>query len=398
MGSIKKHQVVIIGGGLVGLATAKGLIDQGIDVAVIEKKQPKLSWNLSEKDLRVSAINRYSEQLLDQLGVWQAINQYPISPYEMMKVWDEGSEGSISMNAHDISERELGFIIENRIIVKSLWQALEAKNAKIYVDTAIHNLEEQTGSWQLMLSDGQTIQTELLVGADGQHSWLRERLAFQVKKKPYNQHAVVAEIQTEFGHKNTAYQRFLSQGPLAFLPLSDPFCSSIVWSTSKTLASELTEIDESVFNQRLTSAFDKHLGACEVKSKRVAFPLIEQHVTEYVREGVVLIGDAAHVIHPLAGQGVNQGFRDVKSLVDVLSSAHQKGRSLRALSTLKAYERERRWHNQLLIWLMAAFKSGFSNESKILGLLRGSGLSFVDKNNLLKRFFMAQAMGKQGII
>lgn len=394
----KRYQCVIIGGGMVGLALAKGLADGGIGVAVIERNQPKLTWQKDEKDLRVSAINRYSEHLLDDLGVWQAINQHEIAPYEQMFVWDEGSSGQITMSASEISERELGFIIENRIIIKSLWQALEAQNTKLYSNSVINTLEKNNDIWSLTLSDGSVVETGLLIGADGQKSWLRDKLGFTVSTKPYNQHALVAEIETEKSHKYCASQRFLATGPLAFLPLADPFRSSIVWSTTPEIADALTKMEEANFSDQLTKAFDGHLGQCKVVSKRVAFPLIEQHVSEYVKSGVVLLGDAAHVIHPLAGQGVNQGFRDVKALIDVLVSAHIKGRSLNEISILKQYERQRRWHNQLLIWTMAAFKEGFSNQSKVLGFLRGNGLSFVDKRALLKRFFMTQAMGKKGLI
>ncbi|MCF6764332.1 UbiH/UbiF/VisC/COQ6 family ubiquinone biosynthesis hydroxylase [Thiotrichales bacterium 19S3-7] len=398
MGNIKKHQVVILGGGMVGLTLAKGLIDQGINVAVIERNQPKLDFSDNKKDLRVSAINRFSEQLLDKLGVWQAIYEHDIAPFNQMYVFDQGSSGQIKMDALEIAERELGFIIENRVIVKTLWQGLVSKNAALYAPYTVESLIRNNHLWQLQLSDGSLIESELLVGADGAGSWLRNQFDFALKKRPYKQHALVAEIEIEKSHKSCATQRFLSTGPLAFLPLTDPFRCSIVWSTSENEATRLIELDEASFNEQLSNAFNYHYGQCSVQSQRVKFPLVEQHVDQYVKDGVVLIGDAAHVIHPLAGQGVNLGFRDASSLIDVLAAAHRKGRSLSELSTLKQYERERRWHNQLLIWMMTAFKTGFTNESKILGFLRGKGLSFVDRQALLKRFFMTQAMGKKGLM
>ncbi|MCF6776838.1 UbiH/UbiF/VisC/COQ6 family ubiquinone biosynthesis hydroxylase [Thiotrichales bacterium 19X7-9] len=398
MGNIKEYQAVIVGGGMVGLALAKGLIDRGLNIAIVERNQPKLHWSNNDKDLRVSAINRFSEQLLDNLDVWEAINQHEIAAFNQMFVFDEGSSGQIRMDAAEIAERELGFIIENRIIVKTLWQALMNKNAALYVPCTIEKLDRFDNQWQLALSDGRKIETQLLIGADGVSSWLRNQCQFQVKKRAYHQHAIVAEIETELSHKNCATQRFLATGPLAFLPLADPFRCSIVWSTTEHEATRLLALDDEAFNIELTNALNHHLGICKVQSKRVKFPLTEQHVERYAKDGVVLVGDAAHVIHPLAGQGVNLGFKDVSSLINVLTNAHQKGRSLGDLSTLQQYERERRWHNQLLIWMMAAFKSGFSNESKFLGFLRGNGLSFVDRRALLKRFFMTQAMGKKGLL
>lgn len=398
MNHMKKFQAIIVGGGMVGLSCAKGLSDCGIDVAIIEKNIPDLEFENKKSDLRVSAINRASEHLLEDLGVWQAISQMPITAYDQMRVWDENSSGMITMQAGELGERELGFIIENRIIIKALWQSLKESNVIIFAPNYIKSLDKNNqAQWKITLDDDTSIQADLLIGADGARSWLREKLDFKLKQKPYNQHGVVAEIKTDRMHQQTAYQRFLKTGPLAFLPLVKNDHCSIVWSTTPELAKHYLEIDEKSFNDELSKSFEFYLGHCEVQSKRVQFPLVEQHVEDYVKEGVVLIGDAAHVIHPLAGQGVNQGFRDVEVLVNVLKEAHQKGRLLSNLSLLKEYERQRRWHNQLLIWAMQAFKTGFSNQSKILSFIRGKGLNFVDQKKLLKRFFMMQAMGKKGL-
>jgi 2-octaprenylphenol hydroxylase len=374
-----------------------------LSVALIETNIPNYDWPSNSFDLRVSAITRASQHFLDELGVWQNIVNERATTYHDMHVWDAGGNGSIHFDCAEIGEPNLGHIIENRIINKSLMErASHIDNVDIYCPAKPARLllegeHSENNIAKLHLDDGTILNTELLVGADGGQSWVRDQAGISVSTRDYQQTAVVANVTTELSHQYTAWQRFLATGPLAFLPLSNSEgadnISSIVWSTSAEEAARLCELSEADFNAELTVAFEAKLGNVLTAGPRASFPIKGQHASHYVKPHLALIGDAAHTIHPLAGQGVNLGFADAQCLAQTILSAHAAHKSIGSYKTLRRYERSRRGDNQLMLESMGIFKQLFSNNTPGIRELRNAGLNFSDKSMPLKHFFMQKALG-----
>jgi 2-polyprenylphenol 6-hydroxylase len=397
-----KYDVVIVGGGMVGSSLACALANSALSVALVEAYQAPSSWPEGSYDPRVSAITRGSQTFLESLGVWQHILNERASAYEEMRVWDGAGDGSIHFDCAHIGEANLGHIIENRVINKTLMnRAKELDNLTLYCPakpvqfSAAKNQPADLAS--LQLDNGMTLQTALLVGADGGQSWLRQQAGILVDVQDYQQNAVVATIHTELSHQNTAWQRFLSAGPLAFLPLSNnsqnEHISSIVWSTSTQQAEYLCALTEKDFLRELENALGKPLGKMLRSDTRAHFPIKAQHAQQYVKPRLALIGDAAHTIHPLAGQGVNLGFADARSLAQVISNAEHKKQDIGSLRTLRRYERSRRGDNALMLETMTLFKTLFSNNSPGLTQLRNAGLRLSNQSQLFKNLIMGKALG-----
>ena len=389
----KIYDVCIVGGGMVGMALARGLSACEMNICLVEGSCPEINWDEETPALRVSAINQASEQLLKKINVWDGINKSSLTPYTDMKVWDAVSDGKIHMSCIDIGETELGYIIENRAILKSLYDSSASLDFDLSINVHIKRITGDPGDWHLLLGNGQTIQTKLIIGADGANSWVRKEMGFEVTEKPYQQNAIVAVVEMQKTHEYTAWQRFLPTGPLAFLPLNNQHQCSIVWSCDTQKANNLVKLDSVDFCQELQNAIENKFEAFKLLTKKVQFPLIERHVKSYCKPGVVLVGDAAHTIHPLAGQGVNLGFKDAATLIDVITKAYQSNRLIYDISTLQKYEKARRFDNQSTIYAMQFFKECFSNENKAFSLFRGFGLNTVDKIKLIKNKLIYQAMG-----
>lgn len=403
--SNKHYDIAIVGGGMVGSALACAIASSQqrikLNIALIERRQPDANWSKDSFDIRVSAITRTSQQLFEKLGVWETMCKQRVSPYSEMFVWDATGDGSIHFDCAEIGEPDLGHIIENRVITHALIKQVEQfDNIDLLCPASPKRLLLHTDKAQLELEDGTLLETDLLVGADGGNSWIRQQAGIQVDTKTYNQQALVTTVKTELYHQDTAWQRFLPTGPLAFLPLTDGY-SSIVWSTTPEQANELLELDEAAFKTRLAEAFDHKLGDITEVGPRAAFPLKGQHAKHYVKPHLALVGDAAHTIHPLAGQGVNLGFADVIKLSEVILEDHHAGRAAGSYKSLRRYERARRGDNLLMLESMGAFKTLFSNESMVLSQLRNLGLNITDKIAPAKHMFMRQAMGlpnNQGLL
>lgn len=394
----KKHyDIIIVGGGMVGSALACALGDSTLSIALIESNTPNYEWPIDSFDLRVSAITRASQNFLDALGVWQNIVNDRATAYHDMHVWDAGGDGSIHFDCAEIGEPNLGHIIENRVINKALIeQAKRIDNVDIYCPATPMQLLLDDNYATLQLDDGTSLNAELLVGADGGQSWVRQQAGISVNTRDYQQTAVVANVTTERPHQHTAWQRFLPTGPLAFLPLSNGTnnnISSIVWSTSADEAARLCELDETDFNAELPIAFAAKLGNILATGPRASFPIKGQHASHYVKSHLALIGDAAHTIHPLAGQGVNLGFADAHCLAKTILSAHTANKRIGSFKTLRRYERSRRGDNLLMLEAMGIFKQLFSNNTLGLRELRNAGLNLSDKSMSLKHFFMQKALG-----
>lgn len=389
---IHRYDVIINGGGMTGLALACAVGQQGKKVAVLEAgPQPAEFDPDSEPDLRVVALNRASQALLDNLGAWRHLQRRRVSPYQRMHVWDAGSTGSISFSAEDLDEPNLGHIVENNLIQRALFEVAQTLDSVDWIDSVkIKHIAVDTRDAIVTLEDGRILTAQLIVGADGRFSQVREAAQIPIHSKDYHHQGIVAIIGTEFHNDLTAWQRFLPDGVLAFLPLADGR-SSIVWSSQR--ADEILALDDEAFKQALGEAFEHHLGAILTTSPRAAFPLIGRHAETYVKPRIALIGDAAHTIHPLAGQGVNLGFGDVSELAHVLSTT---SRDFGSLSVLRRYERARKGENTAMQKLMEGFQAAFVNDIKPLAALRGLGMTITDSLLPVKSEMMRYAMGVKG--
>lgn len=390
--------IVILGGGLVGLTMACALsVETGLNIILIDQRPPPSIELSSVYDLRVSAINHASKAILQYCGVWEALSSLRISPYQSMQVWDEKSPARIYFEATEIGQRYLGYIIEHSVLQQVLWNRLqEAKNIKILFDTKPLALSEENDFIAIQLSTGENLTCRLLIGADGGNSWVAQQAKLPVNQKDYGQHALVATVRLEQPHQCRAWQRFLSTGPIAFLPLADSHLVSIVWSTTQANASELQQMEEGEFNRILSRAIEFTFGTVAVQSPRVIFPLVQRHTRNYVKNRLALIGDAAHSIHPLAGQGVNLGLLDVACLAEVIAKTNKAGRDIGNLSCLRRYERWRKGENVAMLLAMQGFKQWFASQSFMAVQTRYWGFHLTDKLPLLKQFFMQRAMGLQG--
>ena len=378
---------------MVGAAVASALSGNRLRIGVVERQSPELEWPRDEIDLRVSAINHASQNLLRNIGAWDAIRERGIQPYREMRVWDQLRFGDIHFDSASVGEPDLGHIIQNRAIQASLWERMQQHaDIDLLTPACITQTDQEPDALSLLLDDGRRVRCKLAIAADGARSRLRDMAGIGVDIHDFEQYAVVATVRTPDGHHETAWQRFLPNGPLAFLPVSSTACS-IVWSTTEKESLELLELESGTFCERLDEASEGRLGALECLPERARFPLRSQHARSYLAERLVLAGDAAHQVHPLAGQGVNLGFRDAAVLAGVILAAHKAGEPWYAHAVLRRYERARRGDNQLTRKSMEAFNSLFSNGFPPLRLVRNLGLRAADRSRIAKHFFMQQAMG-----
>ncbi len=391
---LQNYDVVIIGGGMVGASQAAALAHLPIQICVVDAGPGKSHWSPEVYDLRVSAITRASQNVFINTGVWQGIENRRVQPYEEMHVWDATGDGSIDFYAEDIGEPNLGHIIENSVIVGALLDVLKQHDNVNYLSHSKPTaLEVSDTSVQVSLDSGQTLDAKLIIGADGARSWVREQLKIETEGWSYGQKGLVTTVKMSAEKTPGAWQRFLPSGPLAFLPVSsDEY--SIVWTTAEAAADHLLTLDDAAF----IAALNEALGSSEIGevinvAQRAAFPLRLQHSKTYCKSRVVLVGDAAHTIHPLAGQGVNLGLMDVADLTQILERAHSKHQDIGVYSLLRKYERKRKGRNLLTMFSMDGFKRLFCNTDQPWVAIRNSGLSLTHKLNPLKNKIIRQAMG-----
>jgi len=394
------YDVLIVGGGMVGSTLACALAETGLDIAVIEKYIPDEIKPNDDYDLRVSAISHSSQNVFKHIGVWPLIQKRRSCAYEKMHVWDAQVDsmggGEIVFDAADSGVTELGHIIENRVIQLSLLERIDDHlNIDLITGHAVEDIQYSPDHSRITLDNGNEISCRLLIGADGANSVVRQAVHIDLDIADYEQKGIVAVVTPEKHHQHTAWQQFLPTGPLAFLPLSNGQCS-IVWSADSGEAERLLQLDNESFCRELSHAFEAKLGRINSVSQRAAFPLIRRHASQYVKDGLALVGDAAHTIHPLAGQGVNLGLMDAASLAEVINTAKLNRRDFASLQTLRKYERWRRGENQLMMFSMSGFKNLFGNDNPLISKIRNFGLSLVQKSELVKASLMNRAMGFEG--
>lgn len=394
--------VLVVGAGLVGQALTLALLRDNPDIrmALVDPalaRVPALGCEatcLDDFDLRVSALTDQSRRLFERLGAWAAIPR--LQPYRRMEVWDAEGTGSVQFDAADLHVPALGHIVENRLALAALWDRLQAFANVQIVTTAVRSIgsTDTGGCTPVLLESGDTLHTRLIVGADGAYSRIRAWAGLPTREWDYGHSAIVATIRCEQSMQQTAWQRFLPSGPLAFLPMpTDPTLASIVWSIEHEQAAQLMQLDDDAFLQALSQAFEYRLGAVVEISRRALFPLRQRHARRYWCPGIVLAGDAAHTIHPLAGQGVNLGFKDVEVLAEELTRAFRRGLAPGSEAVLGRYQRRREGDNLATMAAMEGFKRLFGAQQPWVRLLRNEGMRQFDRLLPLKQHAMMKAMG-----
>lgn len=381
---------IVVGAGVVGATLALALARGGRRVALVEARQPA-AWQPDAAGLRVVALAADAVEQMQALEVWSAIAGRRAHPYRRMRVWDAAGGGELEFDADRFGQPQLGWIVELDLVADQLWQALgRERGVRRLCPARVEHLEQDGERATLGLDDGSHVSAPLVVAADGAGSALRGLAGIEVDAHAYGQHGLVAYVGTGQPHEDTAWQRFLPGGPLAFLPFGDGRCS-IVWSLPEAEAARLVAVDEGQFMRELERAFDGRLGAITSVSARASFPLRRQLARRYVEGRVVLAGDAAHAVHPLAGQGVNLGLRDVACLQRLVESAGT--RDIGAAHRLVRYQRERRSDNVLSAWAFDGINRVFSSDALLPTLLRGPALGLANAVPGLARQLWRQAAG-----
>jgi 2-octaprenylphenol hydroxylase len=392
---MSEFDVIVIGGGIVGATAACALGAAGARVALVEAHAPQPAAE-QQPDPRVFAISRASEQVFRSLGVWDGIVAGGAFAFTDMEVWDAGGSGVIHFDCAEMGEPCLGHIIEPRFMLTALLDRLQALSAvALFCPAQFLDIQVDDVQATVTLQDQRSLSAGLLVAADGARSRVRDALGIQTRSHDYRQSSLVALVRTAEPHRDTAWQRFLPGGPLAFLPMHEGW-SSIVWTMPTAETQRILELDRETFHAELAAAFDYRLGAIIDSGVREAWPLRRMHADHYVVPRAALIGDAAHAIHPLAGQGVNLGLLDAAALAQVVIEARAQHRDPGKLRVLRRYERWRRGDNLLMMSAMDGINQLFSTGRSPLGWVRNTGLSLLNRSGPARRLFMRHAMGLGG--
>ena len=391
------YDIIVVGGGIAGLAFACAMKDSGLRILVLEAGETP-AYDPDAYDIRVNSINLGSQAFLDALGVWEQIATKRAAPFHEIRVWDSNGS-SIEFRAEDIGESELGYIVENNVLTVSLLETIErTSNIQLMTGEKLCSVECESDIVWIATEQPSRSSCYLVVGADGGDSMVRQLAGIQIaNQKSYGQRGIVAQVQATESTTGVSYQKFLPTGPLAFLPLPDG-SFSIVWSCVTERALELEAMEEEAFERELAQAFDFRLGEFRMLSHRASFDLRKLRTDSYFKDRAVLIGDAAHVIHPLAGMGANLGLMDAAALFEVMKPFAEKGSDPWNYQSLRRYERWRKSVNSPTISLMDGFDWGFRNSSEQLRSLLGLGLSLTNQTRIAKEAIIRLACGLAGDI
>ena len=387
--------IIIVGGGMAGGMLATLLAGSGLDITVLDAgAEPRAP--AGEPGLRVSALTAISEALLRHAGAWDRMDASRRQPYHCMEVRDGDGSGELLFRAADAGADHLGTLVENDAVAAALYQCCQNLPAIHWqCHSRVQDLQRDQHGWALTLAGGERFHARLLVGADGARSMVRSRIGLPARATDTGHVAIVATLRTEQCHEGCARQSFLDSGPMALLPLhGDGRDVSLVWSVWPERATALMALDDRAFARELSLASQHWLGELQLASARAAFPIHDLHAGEYVVDGAALIGDAAHVVHPLAGQGINLGLLDAAVLAEEMLMAREQGRDWHSLALLQRYQRRRRGHNGTMVTAMRGFKFLFEQRAPWLRFVRNAGMSMLDRHHLAKGMIARQALGR----
>ena len=396
----RRFDIVIAGSGIVGLTLAlrlaRGPAAKALHITVLDAcERPQFS-TADDVALRVSAIASGSAELLDAIGAWQHVAATRVSPYEGMRVWDQDdtvdSDAALNFDAAEFAVPQLGFIVENVLLRDALLRQLDATNVRLCFGSRIRALKRPARRLAVEIEDGNELAADLLVGADGTRSFVRGAAGVDTNKWPYDQTAFVTHLRPEYPHQAIAWQRFLRDGPLGILPLADGRVS-VVWSTRPTVAMRALDASDEELGRLLTNASDHVLGQLMAAGPRASFPLGAHHAERYVLPGIALVGDAAHAIHPLAGQGANLGLQDAATLGDVIGAALEGGLHPGDLPVLRRYERMRKGANATMLHFMTGLNRLFATDSRLVARVRSGGMRAFNRSGPLRERAVRVALG-----
>lgn len=394
---------IVVGGGMVGAAAALGLAQNDFKVLLLERAPVDLSWDGSKPpQMRVSALTRASEKILHNLNAWQGIEKRRFHPFTAMHVWDEVTPGEVHFSAADMGEDNLGYTVENEIIQAAIWEQIAESNhvytlyganisAVNCADEGMANGVSNQNYAELVLENIGTLKTELLIAADGAFSKVRELANIGLETHDYEQSAIVGCVKTELSHEDTCWQRYTQDGPFAYLAMGNNV-SSIAWYLPNEKKEWALSLSDEEFAKRIAMASDYRLGQVVQVAERGGFGLVRRHAERYVKPNLALIGDAAHTIHPQAGQGVNLGLLDAAALIETAVKAKQAGKSWGSFAVLRKYERWRRGDNTLVQRSMEGFDWLFKQDASFKVKIRQSLLPVANRLKLVKNWLMGQAL------
>lgn len=394
--------LIIVGAGMVGSTLALALEGSGLNIVVLDASPLEVADfdPLGGFEPRVSALSAASQRILQRVGAWPGIAARRASPYTDMHVWDGSGTGQIHFSAETVHAEVLGHIVENRVVQDALLETMQrGGRLQLIGDARVEQLTQTAEGWRLTLGDGRELHTPLMIAADGANSAIRRLAGCETREWDYLHQAIVTSVRCSEAHQRTAWQRFTDDGPLAFLPLErdgDRHWCSIVWSVTEAEAKQLMALDDAAFRTALGRAFEQRLGEVLEVDPRLCIPLRQRHAKRYVQPGLALIGDAAHTIHPLAGQGVNLGLLDAAVLAEVLEVAIARGERVADVRVLSRFERRRMPHNLAMMAAMEGFERLFQADPLPLRWLRNTGFKAVEALPEAKALFVRQALGLSG--
>lgn len=386
----QKWDVAIVGGGMVGTALASGLAAQGFSVTVLEQHEPAAFDLNSAPDVRISALGAASVDLLRQLGVWPRVQAMRSAPYRKLETW-EWQTALVSFDAQSLGLPELGYMVENSVLQLALWQQLQQQHVTLISPARLDALQLCNGGWLLSLENGEKLHARLVVGADGANSQVRQLAGIGIQGWNYAQSCMLISVRCEQDAGDCTWQQFTPEGPRAFLPLFDGW-ASLVWYDSPARIRQLQAMAMPQLSEEIKKNFPARLGRVTPVTAG-SFPLVRRHASRYVLPGLALVGDAAHTINPLAGQGVNLGYRDVDALIDTLSAARDRAEDWAAENVLQRYQRQRLKDNLLMQGGMDLFYFAFSTPAAPIRMLRNLGLMAAERSGVLKRQALRYALG-----